>query len=179
MKSASATTTPAIISLGSNLGDRRRNLGEAIRRLSGVVRVVRISSLYQTEGIGTPAGSPSFLNLVVLVLARQSPEALLREMKQIERSLGRRRTVRNLPRVIDLDLILFGTRVVRSKALRLPHPRYRERNFVLEPLRELGLDWTDPEVGKRISSLRGKGRVERLSLSAAAGESARQNRLAD
>lgn len=165
MKSASATTTPAIISLGSNLGNRRWYLHQAIRRLGRIVQVVRISSLYETEGFGTPAGTPAFLNLVVLVLARQSPEKLLRQMQQIESDLGRRPAGTNSSRVIDLDLILFGTAVIHSRSLTLPHPRYRQRNFVLVPLQELRLGWSDPVLGKPISSLRGEGRVRRLPAS--------------
>lgn len=150
-----------ILSLGSNLGDRRRNLRRAIDRLAGMVRIVRISSLYETEPLDAPAGSPPFLNLLVLALADIPPRELLAGLLRIESNLGRRRGARNEPRIIDLDLILYEARIARGPRLHLPHPRFRERNFVLEPLRELRIPWTDPVSGRPVSSFRGKGKVRR------------------
>src|SRR5687767_9581334 len=113
MRSPLATTTPAIISLGSNLGDRRRYLREAVRRLGREMRVVRVSSIYETSGVDTPTGSPPFLNAVALVLTSATPGELLRQLQRIENDLGRRRSIRNGPRTLDLDLILYGSLVVR------------------------------------------------------------------
>ena len=102
MRSPLATTTPAIISLGSNLGDRRRYLREAVRRLGREMRVVRVSSIYETSGVDTPTGSPPFLNAVALVLTSATPGELLRQLQRIENDLGRRRSIRNGPRTLDL-----------------------------------------------------------------------------
>ncbi len=133
---------PVVIALGSNLGDRSWNLARAVDALGGVVRVVRKSSVHETEPVDAPAGSPAFLNMVVAGHTRLSPLALLEELLAIERRLGRqRRGIRNEPRIIDLDLIIHDAFVMRTPRLTLPHPRFREREFVMAPLRELGLAW--------------------------------------
>ena len=107
------------------------------------MRLVKLSSIHETEPAGTPPGSALFLNMVVAGHTRLDPNALLNEMQKIERSLGRRRTARNAPRTIDLDLILYGATVMRTPRLTLPHPRYRARAFVMAPLRELNLRWAE------------------------------------
>jgi 2-amino-4-hydroxy-6-hydroxymethyldihydropteridine diphosphokinase len=139
-----------VIALGSNLGDRLYNLRRAIDELQRVISVVRLSSVSATAPVDAPPGSPDFLNMVVAGYTRLSPEALLLSLQNIEHRLGRVRGVRNAPRTIDLDLILHGANLRRSRALILPHPRYRERDFVMRPLRELGLGWCDPATGALI-----------------------------
>lgn len=130
-----------VIALGSNLGDRRLNLMRAIEELRGVMNVVRVSSIHETEAVDAPADSPRFLNMVIAGSTTLSPEQLLAQLMRIEKKLGRVRGVRNAPRTIDLDLILHGANRRRTRELTLPHPRYREREFVMGPLRELGLGW--------------------------------------
>ncbi|HUP45870.1 MAG TPA: 2-amino-4-hydroxy-6-hydroxymethyldihydropteridine diphosphokinase [Thermoanaerobaculia bacterium] len=136
-RSASSTTEPVCIALGSNLGDRAWHLRRALHELGRVVRLVRISSVHETAPVDGPAGSPDFLNMVVTGLTRLPPHDLLRELLAIEARLGRVRTIRNAPRVIDLDLIFYGARRIRTPELTVPHPRYHEREFVLAPLREI------------------------------------------
>ena len=135
MKSTSATNSTVVIALGSNLGDRNWYLQRAIEELRKVISVVRVSSIIETEPVNAPP--PKFLNAVVLGYTRLSPEELLDRLQEIEARLGRRRTTRNAPRVIDLDLILHGVNVRHTRRLTLPHPRYREREFVMRPLREI------------------------------------------
>jgi 2-amino-4-hydroxy-6-hydroxymethyldihydropteridine diphosphokinase len=132
------------IGLGSNLGDRSVYLRRAIEELGRVMRVVRISRFHDTDPVDAPPNSPRFLNAVVVGHTRLSPEELLRALLEIERRLGRRRGVRNAPRTIDLDLLLHSANVRRTRDLTLPHPRYRQREFVMKPLGELGLEWTAP-----------------------------------
>lgn len=132
------------IALGSNLGDRVHNLRRAVDELRRVVSIVRVSTVYDTEPVDAPSGSPRFLNMVVVGHTRLTPEALLEELLVIEARLGRVRRGRNAPRTIDLDLILHSANVRRSRALTLPHPRYRQRDFVMKPLRELRMPWVDP-----------------------------------
>jgi 2-amino-4-hydroxy-6-hydroxymethyldihydropteridine diphosphokinase len=128
-----------VISLGSNLGDRRLNLRRAIEKLKRVIRIVRVSSIYETTPVDAPAGSPDFLNMVVAGYTESSPEGVLDRLLSIEQELGRRGpSLRNAPRVIDLDLILHGAHRMRTRTLTLPHPRYQEREFVLAPMREIG-----------------------------------------
>ncbi|HEV2718486.1 MAG TPA: 2-amino-4-hydroxy-6-hydroxymethyldihydropteridine diphosphokinase [Thermoanaerobaculia bacterium] len=126
------------IALGSNLGDRALTLRRAIRELQRVVHVVRVSTFRETEPVDAPPGSPRFLNAVVLGYTSLAPLALLEALQSIESRLGRRRTrVRNAPRTIDLDLIFHSAHRARTRQLTLPHPRYREREFVMAPLREV------------------------------------------
>jgi 2-amino-4-hydroxy-6-hydroxymethyldihydropteridine diphosphokinase len=124
-----------VIALGSNLGDRGWYLRRAVDALRHVISVVRVSSIIETEPVNAPP--PKFLNMVVVGHTNLTPEALLDALLAIETRLGRRRTTRNAPRVIDLDLILHSAHRRRSARLTLPHPRYRERDFVMRPLREI------------------------------------------
>lgn len=102
-----------------------------------MITVVRVSPVIETEPVD--ALPPRFLNMVVAGHTRLSPEQLLDALQGIEKKLGRRRTARNAPRLIDLDLIVHSANVRRTERLTLPHPRFREREFVMRPLRELGL----------------------------------------
>ena len=124
-----------VIALGSNLGDRRWYLRRAVEELRRVISVVRVSSIIETDPVDAPP--PKFLNMVVVGHTKLSPEKLLDALQEIETRMGRRRSKRNAPRVIDLDLILHSANRRRSARLTLPHPRYRERDFVMRPLREV------------------------------------------
>jgi 2-amino-4-hydroxy-6-hydroxymethyldihydropteridine diphosphokinase len=134
-----------LIAAGSNLGDRALYLRRAIGELRKVMHVVRVSRFIETDPVDAPP--PKYLNAVIAGYTDLPPASLLDELHAIESRLGRRRTTRNAPRVIDLDLILHSAHLVRTRALTLPHPRYLGREFVLGPLRELGLGWRDPVTG--------------------------------
>ena len=123
-----------IIALGSNLGDREYNLRRAIRELP--IRVVRVSPFLETEPVDAPP--PMFLNAVVTGYTDLGPQALLVALLALERRLGRRRRgLRHEPRIIDLDLIAHGATRMRTPTLTLPHPRARQREFVMTPLRSV------------------------------------------
>ena len=125
-----------VIALGSNLGDRRYNLMRAVDALGSIVRLVRVSSIHETEPVDAPP--PRYLNMVVLGYTSLAPEELLGKLLEIEERLGRvRRGGRNEPRVIDIDLIVHGGHRRRTARLTLPHPRAKERAFVTEPLGEV------------------------------------------
>ncbi len=127
-----------MLALGSNLGDREYHLRRALHALSPIVRIVRVSTIHETAAVDAPAGSPPFLNLVLVGFSALSPSALLSAILAIEKRLGRRRRgVRNEPRIIDIDLILHGATRMRTPSLTLPHPRAHEREFVMAPLREV------------------------------------------
>ncbi len=131
-----------LIALGTNLGDRLLNLRHAVDALAPYVRVVRMSTVIETDPVDAPPGSPRFLNMVLAGHTNLSPDALLDRLLEIETALGRRRTsVRNAPRIIDLDLILHSAHRMRTPKLTLPHPRFRGREFVMRPVRELRLGW--------------------------------------
>ena len=134
------------IALGTNLGDDLdRNLREAVQaigRLPGT-RIVRVSSFLSTEPWGVK-DQPGFLNAVVEIRTELEPLPLLTALKQLEVDLGRVPSVRWGPRAIDFDIILYGRRSVDEPGLRIPHPRFREREFVLQPLREIAPEVLDP-----------------------------------
>ncbi len=137
---------PAYISLGSNLGDRAAYLARAraeVERSPGV-RVTAASSLYETEPVGFREQG-WFLNQVIAVETLLAPTELLGRLQEIENLLGRVRTLRWGPRVIDLDLLLYGRLVVATPELILPHPRMYERGFVLIPLCEIAPDLVHPD----------------------------------
>ena len=132
--------TRAYIGLGANLGDREETIRRAVERLRGEqgIEIVAISSLRETEPVGY-ADQPRFLNGALAVDTGLSPRDLLARLLAVERELGRVRQagLRYGPRTIDLDLLLYGDRVVSEPELTVPHPRLEERRFVLEPLYEL------------------------------------------
>jgi 2-amino-4-hydroxy-6-hydroxymethyldihydropteridine diphosphokinase len=138
-------SSSVLIALGSNLGDRALFLRRAISSLRDVVHVVRVSSFIETDPVDAPP--PKYLNAVVAGYTDLSPAALLEALHAIESRLGRRRSTRNAPRVIDLDLILHSANLIRTRMLTVPHPRYLAREFVLAPMRELNLGWRDPATG--------------------------------
>src|SRR5947207_7184841 len=121
-------SSTVVIALGSNLGDRRWYIRRAIEELRHVISIVRISSIIETDPVDAPP--PKYLNAVVVGYTRLSPEELLDELQRIENRLGRRRTTRNAPRTIDLDLILHSANLRQTPRLTLPHPRAHHRAFV-------------------------------------------------
>ena len=127
----------AYISLGSNVGDREQQIAAAIQALGARgVRVVRQSSIYSTEPVDVATQS-WFLNCVLEIETELMPRQLLRTFKEIENELGRKYTVRRGPRVIDIDILLYGSSVVQTPELEIPHPRMTQRRFVLVPLVEI------------------------------------------
>ncbi|MEO8028709.1 MAG: 2-amino-4-hydroxy-6-hydroxymethyldihydropteridine diphosphokinase [Bryobacteraceae bacterium] len=144
------------LALGTNLGDRAAHLDEALRRLEeSDVHVVAVSSRYETAPLEVTS-QPQFLNMVAKAETRFFPRQLLRVLLRIEREMGRIRKVAKGPRLIDLDLLLYGTSIIRSPELEVPHPRMQDRRFVLEPLAELAPDLRHPVSRKTIRELLGR-----------------------
>lgn len=144
---------PVAIALGSNLGDRDAQLDEAEDRLAALLGRAVASGRYETDAVGGPPDAPAFLNEVVVGTTHLSPRAVLEALQAIERSAGRQRPFLNAPRTLDLDLILYGDFVIDEPGLQVPHPRFRERLFVLQPLADVAADWVDPVSGKSVSEL--------------------------
>jgi 2-amino-4-hydroxy-6-hydroxymethyldihydropteridine diphosphokinase len=148
------TSTRAFVGLGSNLGDRELNLRRALERLEELGSV-RASSFRETDPVGV-TDQPKFLNAAAELVTEIGPRRLLERLLAIERDLGRERTreARWGPRVIDLDLLVYGNEAIDEPGLTVPHPRLADRRFVLEPLCELNEDLTLPD-GSRVRDLLG------------------------
>lgn len=131
------------LALGSNLGNRLQNLRDAVARLEPAVRVTRVSSVYDTAPWGVTA-QPRFLNIVVAGETALDPHALLEHVQGIERAMGRRKSVRYGPRVVDLDILLYADLIFKNAALEIPHPRLTGRRFVLVPFAEIAPDVQHP-----------------------------------
>lgn len=138
--------------MGSNLGDRESHLAFGVRRLATVLSNLRHSTWIETAPVGV-GDQPRFLNGIVVGEATLSARTLLDTLLDIEREDGRDRPMPGAPRTLDLDLILYGSERIAEPGLVVPHPRFRERLFVLEPLAELVPGWIDPESGDAISVL--------------------------
>lgn len=148
-----ADIIPCAIALGSNLGESRQVLEAALQRLGrlGATTLTARSSLYKTAPIGPP--QPDYLNACALVATRLSPQSLLAHLLALEAEFGRIRQERWGPRILDLDLLFYGDHLVTEPDLQIPHPRLRERAFVLVPLAEIAPHWIDPVTGQSVADL--------------------------
>lgn len=143
----------AYLSLGSNLGDRRQNLLEAVRRLAAPELLIRrLSSVYETEPQDLP-DQPWFLNMVLEIETALDAYGLLERVLAVEAALDRRRLTPKGPRTLDIDILLYGETVSQLPGLTLPHPRMAARRFVLEPLAELAPELQHPTLGRTIGEL--------------------------
>ena len=145
----------AYIALGANLGDRERNIWDAVDRLEAAddIGVIRVSSLFENPAVGGPPGAPPFLNAAAELVTSLSPQALMARLLKVEADMGRVRREKWEPRPIDLDLLLYGDRVIDEPDLKLPHPRMQDRTFVLQPLAEIAPDVIHPTLRKSIGRL--------------------------
>lgn len=141
------------VALGSNLGDSRAILEAALETLAATPNIIlqAKSSWYQTKAIGPP--QPDYINGCVLLQVQQTPQLLLETLLDIEAKFGRVRTLHWGPRSLDLDLLLFDNIILNTPKLVLPHPRMRQRAFVLMPLSEIAPNWIEPVTGKAIKEL--------------------------
>ncbi len=162
---SSCEPTEIFLSIGSNLSDRESNLRQAVRALQQVLRVKAVSWIYETDPVGVTA-QPAFLNIAVAAETRLTPVELLRTIKQIEGDVGRRPTFRWGPRVIDIDILLYGDVQVETVDLTIPHRELTNRAFVLIPLAEIAPGAIYPLTNESVEELRdqlgGEAGVRRL-----------------
>ncbi len=140
------------LGMGSNVGDRSGNLEQALEALAGRIAIETVSSIYETEPVGYEA-QDWFLNLVCCGKTELDPEALLAFIKQIEKEMGRQEAFLNAPRIIDIDILFYGNRIMKTEELVIPHPRITERGFVLVPMAQIAPDFIHPVNGKSINEL--------------------------
>jgi len=127
------------LGVGSNLGQRRKNIKLAVKLIGALkdTKLLKKSKLIESFPCGGPAGQPKYLNAAFKVSTKLSPSNLLKKLKNIEKAMGRIRAVRNGPRIIDLDILLYGDKLIHSRDLTVPHPRMFSRDFVIKPLSEV------------------------------------------
>jgi len=151
---ANAVAHQVYIGVGSNIGDRRENFFEALARLAKLpeTRIIKESSLYESEPLGD--SKEWYVNGVIEIETKFKPDLLLNKFKNIERAMGRKKVKKRWgARIIDLDILLYDSAVVKKKNLRIPHPEMATRKFVLIPLSEIAPQVIHPELGVTISEL--------------------------
>jgi 2-amino-4-hydroxy-6-hydroxymethyldihydropteridine diphosphokinase len=141
------------VALGSNIGDRAAHLDHAVSRLSEFLADLRVSRFYTTVPVGAPGPQSLFLNAAAVGDASLTPREILERLLVIEQERNRARPYPNAARTLDLDLILYGAMTIDEPGLVVPHPRFRERRFVLEPLAEIAPAMMDPGTQLTIAEL--------------------------
>ena len=143
----------AYLLIGGNLGNRSANLQKAIQLIEqNCGQVVQSSAIYETAAWGL-TDQPSFYNQALLIETNELPETLMELLLQIEEMMGRKRTLKLGPRIIDLDMLFYNQELIQTPLLTVPHPAIAERRFVLTPLAEIAPKWIHPVVGKSIEQL--------------------------
>jgi 2-amino-4-hydroxy-6-hydroxymethyldihydropteridine diphosphokinase len=161
---------PFALSLGANLGDAEAALASALETLRGPLGPLTVAPLYRTSPVGAADPQPDYLNTAAIGATRLAPGEILALVHELEAAAGRVRGDLNAPRELDVDLLLYGERVSDRPELTLPHPRMRERRFVLVPLAEIAPDWRVPPDGRTVAELLAatadRGRVEKVGWKA-------------
>ncbi len=167
---SSELTETVFLGMGSNLGDRLGFLGRGLQVLAaGGLTIERLSSVMETPAIGHES-QPPFLNLVVKAEWDGGPQELMALMRGVEEEAGRERSFPNSPRTLDVDLIFFGDRILRSPGIRVPHPRWKDRSFVVRPLQQLAPGLVDVETGFRVREIRRLWLQEPVEISEILGD---------
>jgi 2-amino-4-hydroxy-6-hydroxymethyldihydropteridine diphosphokinase len=157
--SPESKTTRIFLELGSNLGDRQQHLADALKALSGKIKVEAVSSIYDTKPVGNTRQG-RFLNQACAASTSFTPAELLIFTKEIEKKMGRTPGPVNSPRPIDIDILFYDNQVIEMLGLIIPHPRLTERAFVLVPFAEIAPDFVHPIIGKTIGQILADLKIE-------------------
>ncbi|MFN3550771.1 MAG: 2-amino-4-hydroxy-6-hydroxymethyldihydropteridine diphosphokinase [Endomicrobiia bacterium] len=142
------------ISVGSNLGNRYKNIKKALTKIKNVAKIIKISSIYLTSPTEN-FNQPNFYNCVIKINTKLKPSELLTKLKEIEKMLGRNfYTKRYQPRIIDLDILFYGKKIIKKKNLVIPHKKLHKRKFVLWPLNEIASNFVHPVFKKKIFNIK-------------------------
>ena len=141
------------LSLGSNMGDRAAHLNQGVERLRKFGYVAAVSSFYETEPVEV-SGQPWFLNCAVKLETEKMPKQLMKALLEVEREMGRQRSSGKTPRTIDLDILLFGSSIIETEGLTVPHPALHQRRFVLEPLAEIAPEVRHPVLKRTVREMK-------------------------
>lgn len=145
--------TLAAVAIGANLGDRRATVLWAVDELALVLHDLRLSRVIETEPVEVLEPQPPYLNAVVAGETDLPVHALFDRLRALEQQRGRTRLTHHAARTLDLDLVFYGSLVLATPSLTVPHPRFRQRRFVLEPLVDVAGDWIDPQTGQSAAAL--------------------------
>ena len=140
------------LGLSSNIGDRFQNLQTAIEEISLESKIIKISEIYETEPVGYSEQS-DFLNIAIKIESPDSPRELIIKLLSIEHKMGRIREIKNGPRNIDIDILLWEEKTLKTSELEIPHKHLQKRNFVLEPLKDIAKDYRHPILKETIYTL--------------------------
>ena len=149
---ANIMVNETFIGLGSNINDRHYNLNLALQHINQLATIIKKSSIYETEPVGYK-NQNKFLNMVIEITTNLSAYKLFKHLQNIEKKMGRIKTFKNGPRIIDLDVLLYGQEIIKTKTLEIPHPRIQERSFVLKPLAEIAPELIHPKLKTSIINL--------------------------
>ena len=156
--------TEVYLALGSNVGDSKANIEQAVQLLSSSIKDIRQAPIYRSKAVGV-TDQPDFLNTAISGQTELIPAELLKFIKDVETRIGRIDRGRWQPREIDIDIIFYGSQVIKTHKLTVPHPRFRERDFVLQPLHDLNPNLIDPVTNQAIKQLLADLSPDQLSIS--------------
>ena len=141
-----------LLGFGSNVGDKKRNINSAYQKLNEIGKIVKKSKMYKTEPVGYME-QEDFINTAVMLETDLKPTELIKKTQQIEKDLGRIKTIENGPRTIDIDILLYEQEIIETKKLQIPHPRFHLRKFNMVCVKEIAPNWIHPKIKKSIKEI--------------------------
>ena len=141
-----------LLGFGSNVGDKKRNINSAYQKLNEIGKIIKTSKMYKTDPVGYMK-QEDFINTAVMLETDLKPTELIKKTQQIEKDLGKIKTVENGPRTIDIDILLYEQEIIETKKLQIPHPRFHLRKFNMVCVKEIAPEWMHPKIKKTIKEI--------------------------